>query len=204
MRASAEKSAATRSDDPRRFLRPQLPVWTQANVRTTSRDPSCVAGLGQTSGSHLPLHASKAEGQSRPHPDHLPELRGNREVPCRDSPGSKRSWLPPKRHLGSWGPLPLPVPRFVPARRCAPPRDRRPPNPASTAPRKDSDARLSDNLKSPRPDSPRIGQGFGREVRDTPRWMAPAERLFADSASRVLLPDGPPDTRARRTAGTIR
>src|SRR5580704_18697745 len=137
MRASAEKSAATRSDDPMLFLRPQLPVWTQVNVRTTSRDPSCVAGLGQKSGSHLPLHASKAEGHRRPHPDHLPEPCGNREVPSRDSPEPKRSWLPPTRRGGSWGPLPLPVPRFVPPRGCATLPDRLQTNPASSATHKD-------------------------------------------------------------------
>src|ERR1017187_1077059 len=204
MQASAERSAATRSGDPKRFLRPRPPVWTQANARTTSRDRPVAAALGQTSDSHLPLHASKAEGHSQPHPDHLPGLCGSREVPCRDFPGSKRSSLPPKRHLVSWGLLPLPVPRFVLARRCALPSDRRPPNPASTAPRKDSDVRLSENLRWPRLESRRIERDFGREGRGTPRWTAPVELLFGYSATRVSLPAVPRNMRAQRTTDTVR
>src|ERR1700683_753704 len=185
MQASAETSAAIRSSGPKRFLRPRLPVWTRATLETTNRDRSFAAALDQTSDSHLWLCASKAEGSRSPHPDRWPGLCGNREVPSRDFPGSRRNWLLPRRRAALWGPLPLLVPRSVPARRFDLRSDRHPPSPASSVPRKDSNARQSDNLRSLRPELRPIAQDFGREGHDTQRWTAPVERLFEYSASRV-------------------
>src|SRR5882762_2590146 len=147
MQASSETSVAIRSDGSRRFLRRLLPAWKQADGEKTSRDPVFAAAPGQESDSHLPLHASKAEGQSQPCPDHLRGRRGNDEAPFLDYPEPGRSWQPPRRHAASLGPFARHVPHSLPARWCVLLPDKHPPNPTSTVPRRDSNVLLSDNLK---------------------------------------------------------
>src|ERR1700736_5920272 len=100
MQASPEKFAAIRSDGSRRSLQLLLPVWKQANVEMTSRDQALVAAPGRESDSHLRLHASKAEGQSQPSPDHSPGRRGNDEAHFLDRPEPRKSWQPPRPRAG--------------------------------------------------------------------------------------------------------
>src|SRR5579864_941924 len=204
MHAWAENSAASRSGDPRHFPRAPLPVLTRADARTTNRDRDCGVKPDQTFDSHRRLPASKAEGHTSPHRDHSPRLFGNREVPCRDFPGPRKSWLPPKRRVAWWGPLSLHVPHFAPVRQFARRSDRRPPNPASTARRTDSGRRPSGNLRLPRLESRPIKRNFGLEGRDTRNWTTPGARLFADPASQVLLRDGLRSTRAKSARDTFR
>src|ERR1700688_1915249 len=97
MKAWPEKSVATRLNDSTRLLRPRLPVLIQADPKKRRRYPIDEARLDQTSDSHLRLRASRAEGPGSLHPSRYPELCGNREEPCQDCLGSKKSWPPPKR-----------------------------------------------------------------------------------------------------------
>src|ERR1700730_6007004 len=147
MQASSETLVAIRSDGSRRFLRQLLPAWKQANAETTSRDPVFAAALGQESDLRLRLHASKAEERRQPLPGHLRGRRGNDEAPFLDHLEPGRSLQPPMRHSALLGPLPRHVPHSLPARQCARLPDKRPPNPTSTAPRKESNVLRSDSWK---------------------------------------------------------
>src|ERR1700722_12590583 len=137
MRAPREKFVASQSGGPKRFLRRQPPVWKPATAEMLDKDPFVAEALGQKFDLHRHLRANKSEGWGKPSPDRWLAPCGNGEGLFLDSLVIKRNSPPLRQHAASSGPRPLPVPLLAPDLRDDQRSDRPPPNPASSATRKD-------------------------------------------------------------------
>src|ERR1700735_2931308 len=139
MQASSKTPGLMRSDGSRHLPQRPLPVCRQANLETKGRDLVLAAAPDQESDSRLRLLASRAGEPSQPPPGHLREQPENNEEPFPDHPEPERSLQPPRQRAVSLGPPPRRVRHFLPARWYARQPGRPPPNPTSTALRKDPD-----------------------------------------------------------------